>query len=116
MIDMVSIANDALSETLNSAPYSERMLISEALFKEFIDSTRKLPLADLDDRVARLKEQIKNLAMDIKFQVQVEDSTIVITAEGFSDETLSRLSLGTDWFEGRDIGNDILKSMSGTSS
>lgn len=116
MIDMVSIANDALSDTLNSASDSERMLISEALFKEFVDSTRKLPLSDLDARVAKLKEQITNLAIDLRFEVKVQDSEVVITAEGFSDETLSRLTRGTDWFEGRDIGNDILKSMSGTSS
>jgi hypothetical protein len=59
---------------------------------------------------------MKALALDIKFDVKVQDSSVVITAQGFSDETLSRLTRGTDWFEGRDIGNDILKSMSRTSS
>lgn len=116
MINMVSIANEALSDTLNSADYSERMAIFEALFKSFMDSTRKIPLPDLDARVNNLKEQIKTLALDIKFEVNVQDSSVIITAEGLSDETLSRLTRGTDWFEGRDIGNDILKSMSGTST
>jgi hypothetical protein len=116
MIDLASIANEALSDTLNSASYSERMAIFESLFKSFMDSTRKIPLPDLDVRVNDLKEQIKTLALDIKFEVNVQDSSVVITAEGLSDETLSRLTRGTDWFEGRDIGNDILKSMSGTST
>ncbi len=116
MIDLTSIANEALSDTLNSADYSERMAIFEALFKSFVDSTRKIPLPDLDTRVNNLKEQIKTLALDIKFEVNVQDSSVVITAQGLSDETLSRLTRGTDWFEGRDIGNDVLKSMSGTST
>lgn len=116
MIDMVSIANEALSDTLNSADYSERMVIFEALFKSFMDSTRKIPLPDLDLRVNILKDQIKILALDIKFEVNIQDSSVVITAQGLSDETLSRLTRGTDWFEGRDIGNDILKSMSGAST
>jgi hypothetical protein len=116
MIDLASIANEALSDTLNSADYSERMAIFESLFKSFMDSTRKIPLPDLDARVNDLKDQIKTLALDIKFEVNVQDSSVVITAKGLSDETLSRLTRGTDWFEGRDIGNDILKSMSGTST
>lgn len=116
MIDMATIANEALSETLNASSYSERMVIFESLFRDFVESTRKLPLPDLDTRVNNLKEQIKTLSLDLKFDVRVQDSTVVITASGISDETLSRLTRGTDWFEGRDIGNDILKSMSGTSS
>jgi hypothetical protein len=116
MIDMATIANEALSDTLNSATYSERMAVAESLFQDFVDNTRKLQLPDLDTRVNNLKEQMKALALDIKFDVKVQDSSVVITAQGFSDETLSRLTRGTDWFEGRDIGNDILKSMSRTSS
>jgi hypothetical protein len=54
--------------------------------------------------------------MSVQFKVKVDDGRVVIMADGQNDETLLFLERGSEWFDGRDIGNAILELLTHTSS
>jgi hypothetical protein len=116
MIDLVEPLEEGLAEILNSATANDRLMVAGMLFNQFVKSTRKRPVPDLDQRMAKLKDDIDTMCLAMKFSVKLNESCIVVSAEGPAGETLLKLSNGTDWHEGRDIGDDIVKSLRGQSS
>ena len=104
---MLEIVEGALEDLLNSVSDEERVKIGETLVAQFAESTRKRALPDLDKRVAATSQDIQKLATSLKFKVKLDSNSVSII-DASTSSTLLRLTQGTDWFEGRPIGDDIL--------
>ena len=115
-IDLAKLVEDGLSDVLNACMPEERQRVFNSLFTKFLDDTRKKDLPDLELHMQRLRSDIEALSNAVTFRVKLDESSVIIMAENSAGDTLLKLVHGTDWFEGREIGNDILEAIAGTSS
>lgn len=116
MIDLNRLVEESIEEMLNNASREQRDQVFKSLFDTFFNHTSKRPLPDIDKRVQEMSKQIQSMCASVQFKVSLNDSTVTITSESQDSDTLLRLALGTDWFEGSDVGQAILESLGNTSS
>lgn len=98
-----------IEEILNSATVEERKALFKSLDEYFRRNTRKKTSPDLESKVDAFSQKIEKMAMSVQFKVKVDEGHVVIMADGQNDETLLFLERGSEWFDGRDIGNAILE-------
>lgn len=116
MIDLNRLVEEAIEDLLNGSSQEQREVVFKSLFDKFFNHTPKRALPDIDKRIKEMGTQIESMCASVRFKVSLNDSTVVITSDSQDSDTLLRLALGTDWFEGTDIGLAILESLGNTSS
>jgi hypothetical protein len=116
MIDFNRLIEESIEELLNESSHEQREAVFKSLFDNFFNHTPKRALPDIDKRIKDTGARIQAMCASIRFKVSLNDSTITIIADPQDSDTLLRLALGTDWFEGTDIGRAILESLGNTSS
>lgn len=101
-----------LEAILNMASVEERMHLFRSLDSYFRKNTRKKPSPDIEAKIEVFSGRIEKLAMSVHFKVKLEGGHVIIMSDDKNDEdTLLFLERGSEWFEGRDIGNAILESI-----
>ena len=111
MIEIDQALAMGIEDILNRASSEERMALFRSMDGFFRNNTRKKPSPDLEGKTDIFSEKLEKLAMSVQFKVKVEEGLVIIGSEDRNDEdTLLFLDRGSEWFDGRDIGNAILES------
>lgn len=112
MTELNTVIAMAIEDILNRASVEERMVIFNRLDINFRNGTRKKHSLDLAAKVDAFSDKMVTMAMALKFKVDVNKDQLTILAEtADAEKTLIFLSRGSEWFEGRDIGIDIVESL-----
>jgi hypothetical protein len=67
---------------------------------DWLGQARKLPFADLAQRLEDYRARIQ--ALTASMTLQFDGQRVVVKATGTSERTLKELQYGSDWFEGSD--------------
>jgi pyruvate/2-oxoacid:ferredoxin oxidoreductase alpha subunit len=94
--DIEAIGAEAVETELERLR-KERHEHSAAAVVAWLTGARKKDLPDLVARMKKMNEAIYRLAETMKFKIK--NGEIVVIAEGSSEQTLTQLLLGTNWFE-----------------
>jgi hypothetical protein len=117
MNEIDQAVNMGIENVLNGASLEERIALFKSLDSYFREKTRKKPSPDMDLKIEAFSGKIMKLAMSVRFEVTPETGRVSIKSMDKDDEeTLTFLERGSEWFEGRDIGNAILESLLSSSS
>ncbi len=111
MINLIPSIDEAMTSVLNEATREERLSVCESLMTTFVESTRKKPVPDINQRLVAMRKQVEEMCLTMRFEFNTSASAVVITVEGRSQDIFLQLERGTDWYEGRDIGNEILQDL-----
>ena len=99
-----------IEDILNRASFDERRTLFQSLEAYFRKNTRKKSSPDIESKIEIFSKKIEKMAMSVQFKVKMEDGNVIIVSDDQKDEeTLLFLERGSEWFEGRDIGNAILE-------
>ena len=81
-----------------------REKVADKLFQWLVNTARKKPIPNLDVKLEEWRGRIKHLSENL--EIKFERDKLVVTSAGSADDTLKRLRLGSDWFDG---SGDILE-------
>ena len=76
----------------------QKAKVVTALSSWLNDVARKKPLPDLAARIQKMQDEFEHMVEDM--QVKIETGKLVVKVAGSGEDTLRKLRLGTDWFEG----------------
>lgn len=95
--DFEERATKAVEEDLERMRKERHEECAAVVVSWLTETARKKPVPDLVKRMKKMNDAIYAMTETMKFKFR--DGEIVVIAEGSSEQTLTQLLIGTNWFE-----------------
>lgn len=89
---------DILQEVLDQIEKPDRDRVANAVFTWFVRDCRKKSVADLPNRLNKMKDNILRMCEDMTFKAK--GAKLEVSVVGSAESTFQQLAYGSDWFDG----------------
>lgn len=72
--------------------------VADKLYTWLVTKARKKPVPDLQSKLEDWRKRLDHLAENL--EIKFEKDKLVVKSAGSAEDTLKRLRLGSDWFDG----------------